>query len=64
MIDYSSNPEDADVRADFDGDRLREWLDSDHGVRQKDENGKPRGVRWSEQQAETTGLLLTSSQCT
>lgn len=33
--------------SDFPGDKLQEWLDSEHGKRQLDEDGKPMGVRWS-----------------
>lgn len=49
VVDYTCNPdmEDANVRADFDGDRLREWLNSSGGQRPL-KDGQPAGVRWSE----------------
>ena len=49
VIDYSSDPhaEDSNLVADFTGDRLKEWLETDGKERPVDEDGKPIGVRWS-----------------
>nr|XP_018266065.1 uncharacterized protein I303_00034 [Kwoniella dejecticola CBS 10117]OBR88223.1 hypothetical protein I303_00034 [Kwoniella dejecticola CBS 10117] len=48
VVDYSSNPDEdnTNLRCEFPGERLREWLDSDHGQRQRGDDGKPTGVRW------------------
>ncbi|WWC90302.1 uncharacterized protein L201_005235 [Kwoniella dendrophila CBS 6074] len=48
VVDYSSNPDEdnTNIRCEFPGERLREWLDSDHGARRIGEDGKPTGVRW------------------
>ncbi|WRT63134.1 uncharacterized protein IL334_000037 [Kwoniella shivajii] len=48
IVDYSSNPDEdnTNLRCEFEGERLREWLDSDHGKRRTGEDGKPTGVRW------------------
>ncbi|WWC67393.1 uncharacterized protein I206_101301 [Kwoniella pini CBS 10737] len=48
IIDYSSNPDEdnTNLRCEFPGERLREWLDSDQGARRIGEDGKPTGVRW------------------
>ncbi|WVQ82784.1 hypothetical protein IAT38_004916 [Cryptococcus sp. DSM 104549] len=48
VVDYSSNPEDTltNLTSEFPGERLGEWLASDHGKRQLGEDGKPLGVRW------------------
>jgi hypothetical protein len=49
VVDYSSDPhaEDSNLVADFTGDRLKEWLETDGQERPVDEDGKPIGVRWS-----------------
>ncbi|KIR25018.1 hypothetical protein I309_06128 [Cryptococcus deuterogattii LA55] len=48
VVDYCSNPDQDCMNrsSDFPGEKLQEWLDSEHGKRQVDENGKPMGVRW------------------
>ncbi|WVO24084.1 uncharacterized protein IAS62_005448 [Cryptococcus decagattii] len=48
VVDYCSNPDQDCMNrsSDFPGEKLQEWLDSEHGKRQLDENGKPMGVRW------------------
>ncbi|OCF72414.1 hypothetical protein I204_06793 [Kwoniella mangroviensis CBS 8886] len=48
VVDYSSNPDEdnTNLRCEFPGERLREWLDSEHGQRRTGEDGKPTGVRW------------------
>ncbi|OXG09746.1 hypothetical protein C367_07056 [Cryptococcus neoformans Ze90-1] len=48
IVDYCSNPDQncMNQSSDFPGDKLQEWLDSEHGKRQLDEDGKPIGVRW------------------
>ncbi|WVQ94602.1 hypothetical protein IAU59_001682 [Kwoniella sp. CBS 9459] len=48
VVDYSSNPDEdgTNLKCDFPGERLREWLDSDQGRRRTNEDGKPAGVRW------------------
>ena len=48
-MDYTSDPhaEDTNMVADFPGDRLKEWLETDGQDRPVDEDGKPIGVRWS-----------------
>jgi len=48
-VDYSCDPdvEDTNVRVDFDGERLSEWLNCHSGQRPMKE-GKPAGVRWRE----------------
>ncbi|KIR52368.1 hypothetical protein I315_05318 [Cryptococcus gattii Ru294] len=48
VVDYCSNPDQECMNrsSDFPGEKLQEWLDSEHGKRQLDENGKPMGVRW------------------
>lgn len=49
VVDYSSDPhaEDSNLVADFTGDRLKEWLETDGQERPVNEDGKPIGVRWS-----------------
>ena len=42
--------------ADFPGDRLKEWLETDGQDRPADEDGKPIGVRWSEFQTITRAV--------
>nr|XP_019048093.1 hypothetical protein I302_01858 [Kwoniella bestiolae CBS 10118]OCF27023.1 hypothetical protein I302_01858 [Kwoniella bestiolae CBS 10118] len=48
VVDYSSNPDEdnTNLRCEFPGERLREWLDSEHGERRTGDDGKPTGVRW------------------
>ncbi|OCF43448.1 hypothetical protein I317_02748 [Kwoniella heveanensis CBS 569] len=48
VVDYSSNPDEdgTNLKCDFPGERLKEWLDSDHGKRRTNEDGRPAGVRW------------------
>nr|XP_031861972.1 uncharacterized protein CI109_002385 [Kwoniella shandongensis]KAA5529044.1 hypothetical protein CI109_002385 [Kwoniella shandongensis] len=48
VVDYSSNPNEdgMNLTCDFPGERLREWLDGEHGKRRLGEDGKPYGVRW------------------
>ncbi|WVR03020.1 hypothetical protein IAU60_000009 [Kwoniella sp. DSM 27419] len=48
VVDYSSNPAEdgTNLKCDFPGERLREWLDSDVGERRTGDDGKPLGVRW------------------
>ncbi|KAK8844840.1 hypothetical protein IAR55_006690 [Kwoniella newhampshirensis] len=48
IVDYSSNPNEdgMNLTCDFPGERLREWLDGEHGKRRLGEDGKPYGVRW------------------
>ena len=48
MVDYSAYPEDSDLKVDFPGDRLAEWLAGEGAERANGEDGKPKGVRWSE----------------
>lgn len=50
VIDYTSDPdaEDTNVRIDFPGTKLNNWLESPAGQRTLGEDGKPIGVRWSE----------------
>jgi hypothetical protein len=49
VVDYSSDPDadDTNVRVDFPGGRLAQWLASSAGQRPV-VNGKHMGVRWSE----------------
>jgi hypothetical protein len=51
-VDYTSDPQGLNVRVDFDGSRLGEFLEKGHGEageneRKVGEDGKVRGVRWS-----------------
>ncbi|ORX35165.1 hypothetical protein BD324DRAFT_634098 [Kockovaella imperatae] len=46
VLDYCSNKDGRNTRADFDGSQLSAWLDSEHGERVNTEDGKPYGVRW------------------
>lgn len=50
MVDYSSDPDqdDTNIKVDFEGSRLREWLDSPEGKRGEEGDGRSAGVRWSE----------------
>ncbi|KAK4684434.1 hypothetical protein P7C73_g5743, partial [Tremellales sp. Uapishka_1] len=48
VVDYASDSEEGhqNVKVEFEGGRLRTWLDSPPGQRPTDEDGKPVGVRW------------------
>lgn len=56
--DHESDEEGANVRIDFPGERLKEWLTGD-GAERTDEDGHPRGVRWSTSSAQCKGAILT-----
>ena len=60
VVDYCSDPEGRNTRADFDGTQLVEWLESEHGQRHKNEEGKLEGVRWSQSTSRTGRMLLTT----
>jgi hypothetical protein len=64
VVDYSSDPhaEDSNLVADFPGDRLKEWLETDGKDRPVDDDGKPIGVRWSEYIVLTTGDFMLIAQ--
>lgn len=49
VVDWSneSDDESANVRIDFSGERLKEWLQGEAGHRGENDE-KPSGVRWSE----------------
>jgi hypothetical protein len=48
VVDWTNESEDesANVRIDFQGERLKEWLEGDAKTREN--QGVPGGVRWSE----------------
>ncbi|ORY26965.1 hypothetical protein BCR39DRAFT_539585, partial [Naematelia encephala] len=48
VVDYTSSTDEeaSNLRTDFEGSRLQEWLDSDVSDRATGEDGKPKGVRW------------------
>jgi len=47
VLDYTSDPEGNNIRVEFEGDRLKEWLSSEEAQKPAQEDGQPKGVRWS-----------------
>jgi hypothetical protein len=47
VVDYGTADDDNNVKMEFEGPQLREWLDTEGKQRPLGEDGKPKGVRWS-----------------
>lgn len=59
-----SDDEAANVRIDFPGERLKEWLASDAGKHNDPESDKPHGVRWSKSWSITSILQKETPKLT
>jgi hypothetical protein len=58
VVDYSPDLEDemTNVKIEFEGSRLKPWLESKNGKRSKGDDGRIKGVRWCMWDASADGL--------